>query len=230
MTTAPTGPLQPGDVAPSFALPAVNRDGMIGLEDYRGKGPILVALLRGLHCPFCRRHVVQLGITRDKLAREGVETLAIVNTPTERARQYFQYRPTRVLLAADPDVQTHQAFGLPKVGLVPDDTDAATLQWPLRTTMADFLTLKINPNGELPEPKNFPEASELLNQKDRYEITEVEQQIMAAHGTQMEGQFLIDAQGTIRWSYVEGANGLDDLVNFPPTDDKILAAVESMSR
>jgi len=230
MSTAQNGPLQPGDFAPSFALPAVNRDGMIGLEDYRGKGPVFVALLRGLHCPFCRRHVVQLGITRDKLAREGVETLAIVNTPTERARQYFQYRPTRVLLAADPDVQTHQAFGLPKVGVVPDDTDPATLRWPLRTTMAHFLTLKVNPNGELPEPKNFAEAGELLNRKDGYEITEIEQQIMAAHGTQMEGQFLIDAQGTIRWSYVEGANGLYDLVNFPATDDKILAAVEAISR
>ncbi len=230
MITAPNGPLQPGDLAPSFALPAVNRDGMIGLEDYRGKGPVFVALLRGLHCPFCRRHVVQLGITRDKLAREGVETLAIVNTPAERARQYFQYRPTRVVLAADPDVQTHQAFGLPKVGVVPDDTDPATLQWPQRTTMSHFLTLKINPNGELPEPKTFPEASELLNQKDGYAVTEVEQQIIAAHGSQMEGQFLIDAQGTIRWSYVEGANGLEDLANFPATDDKILTAVEAMSR
>jgi len=173
---------------------------------------------------------VQLGITRDKLAREGVETLAIVNTPTERARQYFQYRPTRVLLAADPDVQTHQAFGLPKVGVVPDDTDPATLQWPHRTTMARFLTLRVNPNGELPEPKTFPEVGELLNRKDGYQVTEVEEQIAAAHGTQMEGQFLIDAQGTVRWSYVEGANGLEDLVNFPSSDEKILAAVEAISR
>jgi len=230
MTTAPNGPLRPGDLAPSFALPAVNRDGTVGLEDYQGKDPVLVVLLRGLHCPFCRRHVVQLGITHDKLAREGVETLAIVNTPTERARQYFQYRPTRVLLASDPDVRTHQAFGLPKVGLVPDDTDPATLQWPHRTALTQFLSIVVNPDGELPEPKKLAEASELLNQKDGYEITEVEQQIFAAHGTQMEGQFLIDAQGTIRWSYVEGANGIDDFVNFPPSDDKILAAVEAMSR
>jgi peroxiredoxin len=230
MTTAPNVPLRPGDMAPSFALPAVNRDGVIGLEDFRGKGPVFVALMRGLHCPFCRRHVVQLGITRDKLARQGVETVAIVNTPAERARQYFQYRPTRVLLASDPDVQTHRAFGLPKVGLVPDDTDPATLQWPHRTAMSQFLNITVKLDGELPEPKKIAEASELLNQKDGYEITEADQQIFAAHGTQMEGQFLIDAQGTIRWSYVEGAKGIDDFMNFPPGDDKILAAVGALSR
>jgi peroxiredoxin len=229
MTTAPNAPLQPGDNAPSFALPAVNRDGVIGLEDFRGKGPVLVVLMRGLHCPFCRRHVVQLGITRDKLEREGVETLAIVNTPAERARQYFQYRPTRVLLASDPDVRTHQAFGLPKVGLVPDDTDPATLQWPHRTAMSQFLNLPVKLD-ELPEPKKLAEATQLLHQKDGYEFTEADQQMFEAHATQMAGEFLIDSRGTIRWSYVEGAKGIEDFMNFPPGDDKILAAVGAMSR
>lgn len=42
-------PLGPGDRAPRFALPAVNRDGQVSLDDYRGKSPVLVALLRGLH-------------------------------------------------------------------------------------------------------------------------------------------------------------------------------------
>jgi len=230
MTTAPSRPLQPGDQAPAFALPTVNRDGQVGLDDFRGKAPVLVALFRGLHCPFCRRHVVQFGITRDKLQREGVETLVIVNTPAERARQYFQYRPTRVLLAADPDVRTHQAFGLPKFGIVPDDTDPATLQWPQRATMTQFLSAQINPGGELPEPKSLPEASELLNRKDGFELTEVDQQMHAAHGNQVAGEFLIDAQGTVRWTFVEGAGGPLEIRNFPPSDDQILGAVQAMPR
>ena len=229
MTTTRRVPLQPGDDAPTFALPAVNRDGVIGLEDFRGKAPVLVVLMRGLHCPFCRRHVVQLGITRDKLEREGVETLAIVNTPTERARQYFQYRPTRVTLASDADVQTHRAFGLPKIGLVPDDTDPGTLQWPHRTAMSQFLNLPVT-HDALPETKKLVEATHLLHEKDGYEFTEADQQMHAAHGTQMEGQFLIDSRGTIRWSYVEGAKGLQDFMNFPASDDKILAAVGAMPR
>jgi len=230
MMNIPNHPLQPGDQAPRFVLTAINRDGQVGLEDYEGKAAVLVALFRGLHCPFCRRHVVQLAATREKLRQVGVETLAIVNTPAERARQYFQYRPTRVLVAADPDVATHQAFGLPRFGIVPDDTDPATLQWPQRATMAQFLSAQVNPGGELPEPKSLPEASELLNRKDGFEPTEVDQQMHAAHGTQVAGEFLIDAQGTVRWTYVEGAGGPLELPNFPPSDDQILGAVQAMSR
>jgi peroxiredoxin len=42
-------PLRPGDSAPPFTLPAVNRDGKVSLDDYRGRSPVLVGLFRGLH-------------------------------------------------------------------------------------------------------------------------------------------------------------------------------------
>ena len=35
-------PLRPGDPAPHFVLPAVNREGQISLDDYRGRSPVLV--------------------------------------------------------------------------------------------------------------------------------------------------------------------------------------------
>jgi peroxiredoxin len=41
--------LRVGDHAPHFALPAVNREGQISLDDYRGRGAVLVGLFRGLH-------------------------------------------------------------------------------------------------------------------------------------------------------------------------------------
>jgi AhpC/TSA antioxidant enzyme len=167
--------------------------------------------------------------TREKLAREGVETLAIVNSPEERARQYFQYRPTRVLLAADPDVRTHRALRLPRIGFVADGTDPAELYWPERTTMAQFLAVRLNPTGELPGPQNMPEASETLNKRDGFELTEGDRQTFEAHGAQLPGQFLIDARGTIRWSHVEGADRPEDIAKFP-SDGEILAAVEAMSR
>ena len=42
-------PLCPGDPAPDFALPAVNREGQVSLADYRGRSPVLIGLFRGLH-------------------------------------------------------------------------------------------------------------------------------------------------------------------------------------
>jgi len=49
MTVDPRRPLQAGEQAPAFTLPAINREGVVSLEAYRGKSAILVALFRGLH-------------------------------------------------------------------------------------------------------------------------------------------------------------------------------------
>ena len=217
-------PLRPGDPAPHFALPAVNREGQISLDDYRGRTPVLVALFRGLHCPFCRRHVVQLGTTQDKLKEMGVETVAVVNTPPERARLYFKYRPAKVLLGADPEAATHQAFRLP-AGAVVEDESATS--WPLSVTMGQFLALQINPTGELPAPQNPFAAMETLNKKDGFEVTEVDQQVAAAHGTQLGGHFLIDREGIIRWGQVEAGERIGDLSKFP-SDEEILRAARTL--
>src|SRR4030095_16775325 len=145
-------PLRAGDPAPHFALPAVNREGQVSLADYRGRSPVLIALFRGLHCPFCRRQLVQLGTTQDKLKPMGVETMAVVNTPLERARLYFKYRPARVLLAADPEAETHPAFRVPQGALVEKESEASWSQG--RVTMGQLQAARINPTGELPEPVN----------------------------------------------------------------------------
>lgn len=42
-------PVQPGEPAPDFTLPAANREGSVSLADYRGRSPLLLALYRGLY-------------------------------------------------------------------------------------------------------------------------------------------------------------------------------------
>jgi peroxiredoxin len=42
-------PVQPGEPAPDFVLPAANREGPVSLSDYRGRSPLLLALYRGLY-------------------------------------------------------------------------------------------------------------------------------------------------------------------------------------
>jgi peroxiredoxin len=217
--------LRPGDPAPDFALPAVNREGQVSLDDYRGRSPVLVALFRGLHCPFCRRQLVQLGTTQEKLKAVGVETMAVVNTPLERAQLYFKYRPARVLLAADPDAKTHQAFRVPAGTLVENESEAS---WSKGTvTMGQMQAARINPTGELPEPQNPFVAMETLNKKDGFEVTEVDHQIAAKHGMQLGGHFLIGRDGIVRWLQIEGLERVEDISKFP-SDDEIVAAARAL--
>ena len=107
-------PVAPGEPAPNFVLPRVDRDEPVSLADYRGRAPVFLALLLGLWCPFCRRQIAQLGEMEGKLKKAGVESLGVVATAPENARMYFSFRPTRLPLAADPELTTHRAYGVPK--------------------------------------------------------------------------------------------------------------------
>jgi peroxiredoxin len=49
VTTESPRPLEPGDPAPSFTLPAAHGEGTVSLADYRGRSPLLLALFRGLY-------------------------------------------------------------------------------------------------------------------------------------------------------------------------------------
>ena len=115
---------------------------------------------------------MQLGTTQEKLKAVGVETMAVVNTPLERARLYFKYRPARVLLAADPEAKTHRSFRVPAGTLVENESEASWSQGTV--TMGQMQAARINPTGELPEPQNPFVAMETLNKKDGFEVTEVD--------------------------------------------------------
>ncbi|RUV27767.1 MAG: AhpC/TSA family protein [Mesorhizobium sp.] len=179
-------PLQPGNRAPNVVLDAISREGKIALDDFRGRSPLLIGLFRGLHCPFCRRHVATMAQLKPALREKGVECLAVVNTPVERARLYFRYHPAPDLLAAsDPERTSHRAFGLREVGM---DT---------------VMAIPFHLPGELPEPMDVMAMNEFLNKKEGYEITEVDQQAMASSQAQLVGQFLIDRAGIVRWNFTE---------------------------
>ena len=168
---------------------------------------------------------MQLGTTQEKLKAVGVETMAVVNTPQARARLYFKYRPARVLLAADPEAETHRSFGVPAGVLVEDESEAS---WSRGTvTMGQMQAALINPTGELPEPQNVFQAMETLNQRDGFEPTEIDQQIAATHGMQLAGHFLIGRDGIIRWLQIEAAERIGDLSKFP-SDEEILRAARGL--
>jgi peroxiredoxin len=204
-------PVRPGDQAPGFTLAAANRDDLVSLGDYRHKRAVLLGLFRGLHCPFCRRQVFQLGTAQPALAALGVETIAVLNAVPDRARLYFRYHPTPVVLLADPQAQTHRAFAVPSFPL-----DAAVA--------AALASTRINPTGELPEPLPPLEANVALNARDGFELTEADQAIVQGNPAQFVGHFLIDREGIVRWASLEGDEGLTGIGKFPTPADILDAA------
>ncbi len=155
MTSNPPRPLQPGDRAPEFTLPAADQEGTVALADYRGRAPLLLGLFRGTYCPFCRRAIVRMGQASERLMPEGVEALAIVATTPENARFYFRFRPPRLAVAADPEFVTHRLYGVPR-----------------RTDIKEALrTTRVDPTGELPAPLPVLEASAALSRLEGFEPT-----------------------------------------------------------
>lgn len=220
---APTRPLGPGDRAPAFALPVINGEGTVSLEDFRGRRGVLLAFFRGLHCPFCRRQVVQLGAAQPALAAVGVDTLAVVNTPLERARLYFRHHPVPVVLLSDPECRTHAAFGVPKVEFA-EPGSGAPPAWPHRASLAAFQAARINPTGELAEPLQPLAANDALNRLDGFALAPADEAIFAAHGTQLTGHFLIDRAGIVRWARTEAPDDPADLCRFPSPAELVAAS------
>ncbi|HEY7204988.1 MAG TPA: redoxin domain-containing protein [Methylomirabilota bacterium] len=210
-------PIQPGEPAPEFRLAAVNHEGTISLAEYRGRSPLFLALFVGLWCPFCRRSIAQMGTMEGRIRAAGVETLGVVASAPDNARLYFKYRPTRLRLAADPELFTHRAYGVPKPEVTPE-------------LMDQVASIRINPHGDLPEALPPQEAALAIERLDGgHTPTETDQADLQRQWPQLKGQFLIDRDGVVRWTNIEcgGPDGLAGLGKFP-TVDEILAAIRTL--
>ena len=218
-------PLQPGDRAPNVVLDAITQEGKIALDDFRGQKPVLVGLFRGLHCAFCRRHIAAQARLDPELRERGVESLTVVNTPIERARLYFRYHPMPNLLAAsDPERASHRAFGLPNLEFTENETN-----WPYKVAMAVAKDMRVDIPGELPGPMDPMAAAAILDKKDPYELTEADEQMMATGHGQLVGQFLLDRQGIVRWSFTEVPEGGRYMFGAP-NPKELMSAVSQVAQ
>ena len=152
----------------------------------------------------------------------GIDTVAVIISPVERASLYFRYRPTPVMLLSDPDCLTHQAFGVPRAEFLPEGSTERP-SWPYHSSMAEFEAARINPTGELPEAVNPMSANPALNAKDGFAMTEADDAMLASHPTQLAGHFLIDAQGIVSWVQIEAVDGPNGISLFPTAADIIAA-------
>jgi peroxiredoxin len=204
-------PLKPGDRAPDFTLPAADREGVVALAQYRGH-PVLVALFRGLYCPFCRHEIAQLSPTAERLKAAGIETIGIVATAAERARLYFRIKPSRFPLGADPELVTHRAYGLRSL-----ERNAQAAE--MIETAAQQLALDLGvtaPAGE---------GRQVIDRLDGFEPQPSDMADRQRHQIQMTGQFLVDREGYVRWCRAESK---ESYAVFP-SSEQLLSLAERVT-
>jgi hypothetical protein len=161
-----------------------------------------------------------MGLVYPRLLTLGVEALAIVSSKLDHARLYYRYHPTRILLAADPEMTVLRAFSVPKPPVAP-------------AMLEQFRTTRVDPDGELVAPVPITEIAMTLNQRDGYELTatdweELKQQWRWDRATQLMARYLIDREGIVRWIDIEGAGQGMAGIGRLATDDELFAAVRAL--
>jgi peroxiredoxin len=203
MTDQPGRSLGAGDRAPDFDLPAADREGRISLSDCYRRGPVLLLLLRGLYCSFCRRHISRVKSSCDVLQTAGITMLGVVIASTDRSRLYFSYRNAPCFpVAAAPDRSVHRAYGLPAVARTSEMIAGFSQQ------AREFLR-------EL----NIPLSGDpfmAFHHYDGWEDT-AEDDAEFRRPLQSVGYYFIDRRGIIRWASV------GDLLRDLPGPESLLA-------
>ena len=186
--------VQVGDVAPDFALPAAHEEGTLSLSAARARSPVLLALFRGLYCPFCRRQIAQLAAIAPRLKALEIQVVGVVAAEAERARTYFGFHPPGFPMAADPDLSTHRAWGLRVIAR--DERGREMVEIASRR-MARELSIPLGPG----------EARMAISGFDGFEPLATDMADRERHQIQTIGQFLVDREGIVRWRSTEDTAG-----------------------
>ena len=224
MTSEQNNAIKVGDRAPDFSVAAGEGDAPIRLDDYVGRAPLFLNLMRGLHCPFCRRAMTQLTRTDKELRALGMETLIVVMTPLRRAQTYFKYRPTPLRIGSDPEVAVYRSYRLPEVAITEEEDD-----WPRKVSLPKVMSSP-HPDhtGEFGESVPLIEMAHGINDKVGYEETAEEKVVFEAHPLMLDGHFMIDRDGVVRWLNIEAPNELSEF-GEQPNLEAIVAAARAMA-
>jgi peroxiredoxin len=195
--------IEVGQKAPTFRLPA-GQGGEVGLDDYAGRGPVVVWFTKGMACAFCRQQMSQLARGYPAIRDRGADVIEVTPTPPERARFYARHYRLPFPYLSDPEYAVHRAWGL---AVQPN-------------TLAYFTTAVLTGMWMPKPPNDFGPAKPTLR-----ELPKLVQQ------TDM-GFFVVNRDGIVRYalsgSYVVPASpGAPSATRPIPDQDEILRALEA---
>ena len=117
-------PVVPGEPAPDFTLPAASHEGTAVIGRLSGEYFGLLAMMRGLYVLFADATSPNSAPRGRNCDRSASRCWPSSLCTPERVRLYYRYRPVGVPLAADPELVTHRAYGVPQPGPTPDISQA----------------------------------------------------------------------------------------------------------
>jgi peroxiredoxin Q/BCP len=91
-----------GDLAPDFELTDTNNQ-KVRLSDFRGKKNVVLVLNRSLICPFCRRHMVQMGRDYAEFVKRNAEVIILGPNSPESFQRTWQMEELSMVGLSDPD-------------------------------------------------------------------------------------------------------------------------------
>ncbi|MFF4759070.1 thioredoxin-dependent thiol peroxidase [Streptomyces sp. NPDC001292] len=101
--------LQPGDVAPAFALP--DADGKeVSLADHKGR-KVIVYFYPAALTPGCTKQACDFTDNLDLLAGAGYDVIGISPDKPEKLAKFRDKESLRVTLLADPDKKVLESYG-----------------------------------------------------------------------------------------------------------------------
>jgi peroxiredoxin len=115
--TAVEGVLRPGDRLPDFVLPDAEGK-LISSDDLLANGPLIVVLVRGDWCPFCKTTLVALNAVLQSLEAAGAGLVAL--TPDTGEYVTALWRDLNLHFPVLSDVDAATAFRLGAMYRVPD--------------------------------------------------------------------------------------------------------------
>jgi len=108
--------------APDFAMQDV-RGQTVRLSDYRGIKHVVLVFNRGMTCPFCRRHMVQLHREYPKFIQRDAEIVVVAPDSRAALESYWEREQIPFVGLPDPDHIVADRYGqevnLLKLGRMP---------------------------------------------------------------------------------------------------------------
>jgi len=104
--------LQPGDIAPDFAVIDVNGN-TIRLNDYKGSR-VLITFYRFVACPFCSIHFSLMSQNIKHYEKRGLKMISIFESDADYIREYMTNREKQSPIVADPNALIYAQYAVEK--------------------------------------------------------------------------------------------------------------------